>query len=116
MRIARFYTLCIASLLAACSCAQESDEQASDPANRPARQLISKYCSDCHSESSKEAGLDIDAMLSHSPFDGTLVFERIITHQMPPSDAEQPTASERQTILDWLASHSKQRPTGSYRR
>jgi hypothetical protein len=98
------------------SFAQEHQEVASGHEIEPARQAISKYCSDCHSTSSKEAGLDLDELLSKHPFDGTLVFERIITHQMPPSGAEQPTLTERQSILDWLALQAKQQPRNSYRR
>ncbi|MFM7926376.1 MAG: c-type cytochrome domain-containing protein, partial [Pirellula sp.] len=65
--------------------------------------FVQKYCLDCHDAKSKEGGLDLEAFLSSDPFDATLVFENIITHRMPPADADQPTVAERQVILSWLA-------------
>jgi len=81
-----------------------------------ARELVAKYCIDCHDAASKEGNLDLSRLLSHDRFDGTLVFENVITKRMPPSDAEQPTASERREILNWLSNSSGPRALRPYRR
>lgn len=80
------------------------------------RQLITKYCMDCHDASTKEGGLDLAALLNQQPFDGTLAFENLITRRMPPPDADQPSTTERDVLLQWLAQQSAQQPTASYRR
>jgi hypothetical protein len=78
--------------------------------------LVQKYCLDCHNPQSKEGDLDLEAFFSGESFDGTLVFENVITHRMPPADADQPTSTQRQSILSWLAEKSNERTIGQYRR
>lgn len=108
-------TLFITALLTVTSQGQDSTV-ASSRATTEGWQWMTKYCFDCHNASSKEAGLDLTELLSQKEFDGTLAFENVITERMPPSDAEQPSASERQAIIAWLADHSAKRTPGSYRR
>lgn len=81
-----------------------------------AKQLMTKYCFECHDALSKEGGLDLSAFQSQDQFDGKLIFENLITKRMPPSEADQPSLAERQTLLAWLASHSTEHAPGSYRR
>lgn len=80
------------------------------------RELVAKYCIDCHDAASKAGGLDLNQLLSRDGFDGTLVFENVITHRMPPSDAEQPTASERRELLNGLSVASLHATIKPYRR
>ena len=81
-----------------------------------ARNLVAKYCVDCHDAASKEADLDLTELLSRDAFDGTLVFENVITRRMPPSDAEQPTDTERREILIGLSDASVRASIKPYRR
>jgi hypothetical protein len=68
-----------------------------------AHKLFETYCFDCHDGSAKEGGLDLSQLLEKERFDGTLVFENVITARMPPKDAEQPTSAEKRIILEWLS-------------
>ena len=81
-----------------------------------AHQLIATYCFGCHDESSKEGGLDLSRALKKDGFDGTLVFENLMTAKMPPKDAEQPMAAEKRLILNWLSKHPDESSPVSYRR
>ena len=36
-------------------------------------------------------------------FDGTFMFENLITAKMPPKNKKQPNAEEKRVMLDWLA-------------
>lgn len=69
--------------------------------------LLERYCVDCHGPGFAEGGLalhDIDAdLLVGEDFENwRLVEERIAFGEMPPADADQPTASERQALLGWI--------------
>jgi hypothetical protein len=70
------------------------------------RPLFQKYCVDCHSGSAPEAGLDIKVML-----DGGIpahrktwekAFALVRLENMPPADADQPTAAERELLTRWM--------------
>ncbi|MDG2220863.1 MAG: DUF1592 domain-containing protein [Rubripirellula sp.] len=78
--------------------------------------LLREYCFDCHDGVAGEGGFDLAGSLNQGDFDGTLVFENLITAKMPPSDAEQPTAAQRQVILKWLAAKQKKITPISFRR
>lgn len=94
---------------------QESNEETPGPKSQT-RQLVTKYCLDCHDASSKEGGLNLTEYLDRDKFDATLVFENVITERMPPSEADQPSPDERKAILQWLANHSAEPNFESYRR
>ncbi len=81
-----------------------------------AHKLFETYCFDCHDGSAKEGGLDLSQLLEKERFDGTLVFENLITARMPPKDAEQPTSAEKRVILDWLSTRQAEDSPSSYRR
>jgi len=109
------FPLGFALLSVAPSRGQEAQQVAPKP-TVDARQLITKYCFDCHDASSKEGGFDFETSLIKDRFDATLPFENLITKRMPPSDADQPSHDERQAIVAWLANHSEEQRVGSYRR
>lgn len=79
------FTIVMSALLAAqCASAQlrePSPNRGPEVENVP--ELLAKYCVDCHSESSKEGNLDLTQLLHRDSFDGTLVFENVITQRMP---------------------------------
>ena len=69
--------------------------------------FVQKYCLDCHSESDPDG----DIVLSGSPIDWQspesvvtweTVHHMLDTQEMPPGDEPQPTAEERQSMLEWL--------------
>ena len=110
-------TLCLCIVVLVITSSRGQDSTVPAPAfTDDAQQLMKKYCFDCHDTSSKEGGLDLAALQSQGQFDGTLIFENLITQRMPPSDVDQPSPTERQTLLTWLANHSTERVPGSYRR
>ena len=78
--------------------------------------LLQQYCFDCHEGVDGEGGFDLVGSLHQGDFDGTLAFENLITAKMPPSDAEQPTAVEKQTILKWLAHREQKVARKAFRR
>lgn len=72
------------------------------------QQFATKYCSDCHDEMSREAGLDFSALKSELSDAGGMekwirVHDRVRSGEMPPMDSAQPTAQERQDFLNGLA-------------
>ena len=98
------FVLVMLSLVSAPSFADEPTE------------LLRQYCFDCHEGASGEGGFDFAGSLRKETFDGALAFENLITARMPPADAEQPTAAEKQVILKWLAARQKNAPPNSFRR
>ena len=109
--------VCLAALAALPTQAQEAEQRARDARlGAEAKTLIATHCFDCHNEVSKEAGLDLVGLLKKDDFDGTLMFERLITAKMPPKDEEQPTAVERRLLLNWLAQRQDKSSHPPYRR
>lgn len=81
------------------------------PSDNDVFPLFENYCADCHDDLSKEANFDLFEWLELPHSDGTLLFENLITSKMPPAGKPQPSADEKQTLLNWLA--SRQKPAGS---
>lgn len=82
----------------------------------PPTKLFETYCFDCHDDTSQEGGLDLVRLLEQRVFDGTLIFEHLITEKMPPSDAGQPDDVERLQLLNWLARRQAASEPNFYRR
>ncbi|MCS5642155.1 MAG: discoidin domain-containing protein [Dehalococcoidia bacterium] len=74
------------------------------------------YCFDCHDATAKEGGLDLTNLLSKNDFDGSLMFEHLITAKMPPKQQQQPTSDEKRLMLGWLAEHQAENAPNAYRR
>ena len=91
-------------------------ENAATAAPRPApdtfetvmRPFLQKYCMDCHSGETAEAGLDLAAFHSEQDvLNSRKRWEKVVDmldfEAMPPGDAEPlPTAAERHAALQWL--------------
>ena len=77
---------------------------------------FAKFCMDCHDEDSQKGGLDLEASLSKPETDWTLPFENLITGKMPPAKKTQPSATERDAMLNYLASRQPKRERKRYRR
>ena len=62
---------------------------------------------ECHNADYPEAELDFEELISFNAVQQrrrkwTRVLERLRLGEMPPSDAQQPTPEERQSVADWL--------------
>ena len=78
--------------------------------------LLENYCFDCHDGEIKKGGLDMIELTEGDKFDGTLMFENLITGKMPPANKKQPTAAERRRILEWLAQKQPEVAADGFRR
>lgn len=85
-------------------------------ADEKAVEVFEHYCFDCHGDGSKKAGLDLSGMLGKEDFDGSLIFENLVTGKMPPADKEQPDLEEKQKVLKWLAEKQAVGSGKSFRR
>ena len=69
--------------------------------------LLESYCADCHGADDPEGKfsietLDHDLLLGDGLEGWRLVDEQLRFKDMPPEDADQPSAAERATILNWI--------------
>ena len=81
-----------------------------------AMQHFENYCFDCHDGEAKKGDLDLVSLLKKGNFDGSLMFEHLITAKMPPKNKQQPSAKEKQLMLDWLAQRQAENTPKPYRR
>lgn len=70
------------------------------------RPLLARTCVDCHNADTAESGVRIDDLAAF-PGERTLPFwerlrKQVAQGAMPPEDAPQPSADERQALLGWL--------------
>ena len=70
--------------------------------------LIRKYCHECHSGTSAEAGIRLDSLTLQAT-DETAesrwqrIYDKLQTLEMPPDDANQPSDSERRSLNEAIA-------------
>ena len=69
--------------------------------------LLARYCVDCHGPDDPEGKFSIEKLnpdlLRGADLEGwRLVDEQVRFQDMPPKDADQPSAAERATILNWI--------------
>lgn len=81
--------------------------QAADEAWLFADSFLREHCADCHSGGGAEADLDLQALQQElsSPANFRVwvkVHDRVQAGEMPPADAEQPTAADRQAFVKRL--------------
>ena len=75
------------------------------------RPLLAKYCVRCHGVTEQNALLRFDRLQGFEADDQqlwALVHESIVTGEMPPKDEAQPTAAEKQALLNWILTQAKQ--------
>ena len=71
------------------------------------RPVLSRYCVDCHSGGAAEGDVDLASLTDLASFrrqPGLVqrIEELVVSEQMPPPDADQPTAVEREALGGWL--------------
>ena len=68
--------------------------------------FLEMYCADCHSGDEAEAGVMLDLMDSPDVAmqfeEWSTIVQKIADKEMPPEDAEQPSAEERKTVTQWI--------------
>lgn len=70
--------------------------------------LLEEYCYGCHGDGGDEGGLELD---KHEQWDALLadhemwqaVWKNVRAQTMPPSEEDQPTPEQRDTIMRWIA-------------
>jgi hypothetical protein len=73
---------------------------AQDVSESQVRPLLARYCLSCHGEKNPKGGLSLASFEEQrAPRVWKLVWERLRSRQMPPSNRPQPTAQERQRLL-----------------
>jgi hypothetical protein len=110
-----FSTLCVLSLIASLAFPAQAEHPGSSK-DKDAILHFEKYCFDCHDEESKKGDLDLVALLEKGGADYTLPFENLVTAKMPPENKKQPSAKEKQVMLDWLAKRQVENKPAPYRR
>ena len=85
-------------------------------ADEKALEIFEHYCFDCHGDGSDKGGLDLSVILGKEDFDGSLIFENLVTEKMPPADKDQPDAKEKRELLEWLAGRQGKHVGKSFRR
>ena len=93
----------MAALLA---CSGTSSLQADNLPPQAAR-FLQTYCLDCHSNDSAEAEISLEAAaIDWSGESNLQLWERVLNaveaREMPPTDADQPKAAEREAMRKWL--------------
>ena len=101
----RFLILTIAVIAAGIVAPIES--RAETKITKPAARFFTNFCIDCHGADGGEAGISlemdsIDWQDHHSADLWTKVHTVLTAGDMPPADADQPTADERNAIAQWL--------------
>ena len=78
--------------------------------------LFEHYCFDCHDDATKKGGFNLEKLLEEGDFDGSLMFENLLTGKMPPAKKEQPDTKEKRAVLDWLAKRKADSQPKTFRR
>lgn len=104
-RFARVVLLCCAPCLAVGE--EQTAKTGSSEARQASWELLSRYCTDCHGADTQEGNLRLDefdfdkrSILTAKTLDKMLSV--VSSGEMPPEDAELPTAKERKNLVSWL--------------
>ena len=79
-------------------------------------EILENYCFDCHDDASKKGEFNLEKLLDEGNFDGSLMFENLLTGKMPPAKKDQPDTKEKRAVLDWLAKRKAANAPNSFRR
>lgn len=87
-------------------CAQNATGDVTVP--KDVHAVLKKFCVECHGEQTREAELRLDSLASLEKTARLDVMgkaqEQVAFGLMPPRDASQPSAEQRQLVADWFAS------------
>ena len=111
----KFLTICTLTLMVSAPLFAEANPSRSKLGEK-AFQHFENYCFDCHDGETTKGDLDLANLLQKDDFDGSLIFEHLITSRMPPKNKKQPRAEEKRLMLSWLAQRQTESAPNSYRR
>lgn len=105
----RLIVVLLTMMLSIAAQAQDKAKAREESFRETARPLLKKYCSDCHSDESAEAGLSFDKFTTARKVlvgreTWLTVLGKLRVKAMPPEDAEQPTDEERRILIEWIDS------------
>ena len=71
------------------------------------RPFLSEYCLDCHDNDSKKGGLNFEDLKSNFKVNGTSsawekILEQVEIGMMPPEKKDQPSATQRTIVAEWI--------------
>ncbi len=83
------------------------NQQTEDQFQTVVQPLLDSYCTQCHGSETQKGERRFDQLSGDIPDDNTLVdFQDILDQlnlaEMPPEDANQPAAEERQKVIEWI--------------
>jgi mono/diheme cytochrome c family protein len=81
--------------------------------------VLQRYCIDCHGAEKQSANLRLDQLAGFRPTDRhlwTRLHDRLATGAMPPRERAQPTAAERDAVLNWVVERQAAHHPGGTRR
>ncbi|MGB8852251.1 MAG: DUF1588 domain-containing protein [Pirellulales bacterium] len=93
-------------LLSAAGCVFAAVCAAADSHVQPVAPLFKQYCFECHGDGAEEGGISLDrvaAFADAKPDVWAAIYEQLQLGHMPPKDADQPSAAERQRAVSWIA-------------
>ncbi len=84
------------------------DATAADDFSKPLASFLQTFCNDCHADGAEEGGLAIDSLSRNLDDPASFarwerIFDRVNSGEMPPADAEQPTADQRDGFASSLS-------------
>jgi hypothetical protein len=94
----------------------EANPAISPKLKEAALEQFENHCFDCHDGEAKKGDLDLANLFEKGDFDGSLIFEHLITAKMPPKNKKQPRAEEKRLMLDWLGKRQAESAPNSFRR
>lgn len=103
-------------LLASHGTAAELPTPDVDGFKRTVAPLLAQYCMGCHGADEQNAHVRFDRIAGFEDSDQQLwamVHEALVNGEMPPEDEPQPTAAEKQLILNWIIDQATKQATAT---
>lgn len=78
-----------------------------DDADVRGKEIVNRFCADCHGAGESEAGVNFDTLFRDGSFVSQFrTWQNVATQlerkQMPPADADQPTPEQRFHLINWV--------------
>lgn len=91
--------LLLVSLLSVAWLGLDRNRAAAEDVSKSLRPFLVQYCNDCHADGASEGGLDLDELAVGLDDEATFaawerIFDRVTHGEMPPEDADSPSADE----------------------
>lgn len=98
--------MCLLLVVTTSARAEKTADSVAVPGNVQA--VLNKFCAECHGDQTREAEVRLDSLAALEKTARVDVLgkaqEQIAFGLMPPKDASQPSAEQRQLVADWFAS------------